>query len=140
MPEVTQAVNFDPNEPVYVVKSFFFGANLGSIRHASDHPLRLDQIPADKRTSEYIKQGRMRSNIPTMMISEENNGIQIDSGNTVAAVVNPLDLEVVLDSQGEALPASAPTALRRAAKNKQLEASQKAAPAPEPNSKNNSSK
>lgn len=138
MPEIIAATSFDPTQPVYVIKQFFYGANLSSIRHASDHPLRLDQIPVEKRTSEYLKQGRVRSNIPTMIVSEENNGIQIDSSKVIEAIVNPLEMPELLDKQGNVLPASAPMAQRNAAKKKQAE--QNTSSVAETNSKNNSSK
>ena len=115
---------FDPKKPVYVIKSFFYGNTNSSIRHASDHPLRLEQIPADKRTSEFIKQGKVRSNIPTMIISEESGGIEIDPEAKKEAA-NPLETEEIKDSSGEKLPSSAPKSQRIAAKKKSQEQSTK---------------
>lgn len=140
MPEITQITNFDPTQPVYVIKQFFYGANLSSIRHASDHPLRLDQIPVDKRTSEYLKQGRVRSNIPTMIVSEENNGIQIDSSNATEVITNPLEIPELVDKQGQVMPASTPMAARRAAKKKAEEQLTEVKPVVETNNKTSSNK
>lgn len=102
---------FDPKKPVYVIKSFFYGSTNSSIRHSSDHPLRLDQIPPSKRTPEYIKQGVVRSNIPTMIVNEETGGIEIDA-EAEKKEENPLEIEAT-DKDGEKLPASTPMAQRK---------------------------
>jgi hypothetical protein len=124
MTELSNSVTFDPKKPVYVIKQFFYGSNDSSIRYASDHPLRLDQIPPEKRTSEYIKQGRIRSNIPTMVIPDQAGGIVIEP-ETVEAIANPLEVPEILDNKGEVLPASTPTAIRKAAANNKKVASSK---------------
>lgn len=117
----TQA--FDPKKPVYVIKSFFYGNTNSSIRHASDHPLRLEQVPPSKRTPEFIKQGRVRSNIPTMIVNEETGGIEIDEEAEKKEDSNPLEQEEVKDEKGETLPSSAPKSQRAAAKKKNREQS-----------------
>jgi hypothetical protein len=118
MSELQSVVSFDPKLPVYVIKQFFYGTSNSSIRHPSDHPLRLDQIPVDKRTGEYIKQGKVRSNIPTMIVNEDTSGIVIDPNGAIAIETNPLQIPELVDKGGERVPASAPMAVRQAAKQK----------------------
>ena len=115
MPEVQKLQAFDPAQPVYCIKSFFYGVSGSSVRHASDHPLRLDQIPAKYRTSEYIKQGRVKSTIPTMIVPEvKNEGLIFDERETTPG--NPLNLPQDKDERGNVLPQSTPNSVRKSTK------------------------
>jgi hypothetical protein len=117
MPQVQNLAKFDANQPVYCIKAFFYGINSASIRHASDHPLRLDQIPVKFRTEEYIRQGTPTSTIPQMIAPEvKPEGLKFDVPQK--AVINPIALPVDLDELGNPLPQSTPKSIRQAAKNK----------------------
>ena len=123
MPEIQKLEQFDANAPVYVIKQFFYGATGSSLRHPSDHPLRLDQIPVKYRTKEYLRQGVVKSTIPSMIQHEsESKGLTFEDPKSVEPKnSNPLDLPQDKDEKGNILPQSTPTAVRKATRTKAKE-------------------
>lgn len=110
MPTSAVTTHFDEKKPVYVIKSFFYGKTNNSVRHATDQPLRLSQIPTQYQTSEFIKQGRVVNRITAMVTQKNEAGIEILPESTEVVPVNPIEP----DKTG--LRASTPTAKRRAVK------------------------